>query len=104
MCAKFTRFDRMYSHQPAAKVQATQSRATGVNTSTLALTRNASNLALWSSTPPNIMFYADSVKPFLHFHLHGHSHASPYPASGELAKRLEPSVKLPSLSRNGYER
>ena len=33
MCAKFTRFDRMYSHQPAAQVQATQSRATGVNTS-----------------------------------------------------------------------
>ena len=39
MCAKFTRFDRMYSHQPAAQVQATQSRATGVNTSTLALTQ-----------------------------------------------------------------
>ena len=38
-CAKFTRFDRMYSHQPAAQVQATQSRATGVNTSTLALTQ-----------------------------------------------------------------
>ena len=78
MCAKFTRFDRMYSHQPAAQVQATQSRATGVNTSTLALTRNASNLAWRSSTSPNIMFYADSVKPFLRFHLHGHSHASPY--------------------------
>ena len=39
MCAKFTRFDRMLSHQLAAQVQATQSRATGVNTSTLALTQ-----------------------------------------------------------------
>ena len=39
MCAKFTRFDLMYSHRPAAQVQATQSRAAGVNTSTLALTQ-----------------------------------------------------------------
>ena len=92
MCAKFTRFDRMYSHQPAAKVQATQSRATGVNTSTLALTRNASNVALWSSTPPNIMFYADSVKPFLRFHLHGHSHASPYPRRAPRATGVNTST------------
>ena len=142
MCAKFTRFDRMYSHQPAGpgtghtvpcdgceyinvstdavpptwhgghqhpqttcftQIRSSHSsastctvtrtrlpyprrapRATGVNTSTLALTRNASNLAWRSSTPPNIMFYADSVKPFLRFHLHGHSHAGLTGAPGTM--------------------